>query len=224
MTDATHPDTIDWDRFWRDAPESARDTARPGRFDKPDQFRRFFDSRGVPATMASVGCGPADAEFELARRYPDLALSCFDTAETVLAENRERAAAEGLDNLSFGVATLPDPDVDRRFDLVYCYATLTYVRESVRAVRALYDLVAPGGHLVFDYPNRHTRATYRELFPEDVPDEGRFGERWRLVLDGENLLSHERIREALGTWPRSFYAEIGREGPPRDSSCVFVPK
>jgi SAM-dependent methyltransferase len=226
MTDGNDaPDApVDWDAFWREASESARDTARPGRFDKPDQFRRFFASRGVPATVGSVGCGPADAEFELARRHPGVEFCCYDAAESVVAENRERVTEEGLDNISFGVATLPDPDIDRRFDLVYCYATLTYVRDSERAIRNLYALVASGGHLVFDYPNRHTRATYRELLPEEVPDEGRFTERWRLVLDGENLLAHERIRDALGTWPRSFYAEVDREDPPRHSPCVFVPK
>ena len=174
---------LDWDAFWREASESARDTARPGRFDKPDQFRRFFDSRGVPATFGSVGCGPADAEFALARRHPDTE----SAVTTPPSRSSPRTASE-------------------------------------RAIRDLYDLVTPGGHLVFDYPNRHTRVTYRELLPEEVPDEGRFEERWRLVLDGENLLSHERIHGVLGTWPRSFYAGVGRENPPRDSPCVFVPK
>lgn len=184
MTDAAHAGTIDWNAFWRDVSQSARDTARPGRFDRPDQFRRFFDSRGVPATFGSVGCGPADAEFELARRYPETEFHCYDTAESVVDENRERAIAEGLDGPTFGVATLPDPDIDRRFDLVYCYATLTYVRDVEQAIRNLSDFVCDGGYFVFDYPNRHTRATYRELLPDEVPDEGRFRERWRLVLDG----------------------------------------
>jgi len=223
MTDPTdHP--FDWNAFWRDASQSARQTARPGRFDKPDQFRRFFDSRGRPATVGSVGCGPADAEFELARRYPDIDFRCYDGAESVVTENRERAAAEGLDNISFRVATLPDPTIGRQFDLVYCYATLTYVHDIERAIRSLYDLVREDGHLVFDYPNRHTRSTYRGLLPDEVPEEGRFEERWSFVLDGENLLSHRRIHDVLGTWPRSFYAEIDREDPPRDSPCVFVPK
>jgi SAM-dependent methyltransferase len=223
MTD-TVDQPLDWDAFWAAAPASARDTARPGRFAKPDQFRRFFEARSVPATVGSVGCGPADAEFELARRYPDTVFHCYDAAESVIAENRAKAASDGLDNVSFGVAALPDPDIDRQFDLVYCYATLTYVCDIERAIQCLYDLVREGGHLVFDYPNRHTRATYRELLPGEVPEEGRFEERWSLVLDGENLLSHERIHDVLGTWPRSFYAEIDREDPPRDSPCVFVPK
>lgn len=94
MSDATDRDTIDWDAFWREASESARNTARPGRFDKPDQFRRFFDSRGaIPAS-------------------------------------------------SFAVTTPPRPSSPKT--------------ASERAIRDLYDLVAPGGHLVFDYPNRHT--------------------------------------------------------------------
>jgi SAM-dependent methyltransferase len=223
MTDESdHP--LDWDTFWAETPETARDTARPGRFDKPDQFRRFFDSRDRPETFGSVGCGPADAEFELARGYPEVDFHCYDGAESVVTENRERAATEGLGNLSFGVATLPEPEIGRQFDLVYCYATLTYVRDIERAIQCLYDLVREGGDLVFDYPNRHTRATYRELLPGAVPDEGRFEERWRFVLDGENILSHRRIRDVLGTWPRSFYVEIDREDPPRDSPCVFVPK
>ena len=69
---------------------------------------------------------------------------------------------------------LPEPEVDRRFDLVYCYATLHYVEAVERALRALYELVRPGGHLVFNYPNRLTRAEYRRLSSGDA-ERGRGG-------------------------------------------------
>jgi trans-aconitate methyltransferase len=220
----TAVNSFDWDEFWRTASTDTRGTARPGRFDKSEQFERFFARRGVPETVCSVGCGPADCEFELARSYPDTTIDCYDTSEAIVEENRKRAAEAGVENITFGVATLPDPAITGQFDLVYCYATLTYVRAVERAIENLYALVAPDGCLVFDYPNRHTRASYRGHLADGVPNPEGFRERFGLVLDGENLLSHERIHDLLGRWPRSFYATVDRDDPPRDSPCVFVPK
>lgn len=216
---------IDWDAFWRDADEARRATATPGAHGKADHLARFFDHVGVPNDLASVGCGPAHAEFALADRYDSLEVYGFDAARSVVEQNRRRAADEGRGDVRFAVAALPELGIDRRFDLVYCYATLTYVADVESALAALHGLVRPGGYLVFDYPNRHTRATYRRhLREETVPDPAWFRERWRLVLDGENLLSHRRIHDVLDRWPRSLYAAIDRTDAPRDSPCVFVPR
>lgn len=224
MTDSTHTDTIDWHRFWTDAEGDHRESARPGhthgmadlldrlfertdwpaRSDRPDDSRR---SDG-PDSFAAVGCGPADCPLELADRHPDLDVFAYDATDSALREARERAADRDLTNVTVEEATLPAFAPGRSFDAVYCYAVLHYVEEAARAIRNLYDAVAPGGLLVFNYPNRFTRAEWdRESTGDGVfADRPDFRERFELLLEGRNLLSYDRIADELGTRPRSFWS------------------
>lgn len=192
-----------------------------GRDAMPDLLARFIERVGRPDSFASVGCGPAVAEFELAERYPGTDFHCYDVAERVVADNRALAADRNLDNLSFAVDALPDLDVDREFDLVYCVATLYFVRDAERAVRALYDRVRPGGHLAFNYPNRHTRRTFDREFDGDRRD------LFRHVLDGDNLLSRDRVRDLLDADPCDYWTAVDAAdrafvGP--DTPFVYVEK
>lgn len=233
MTDPTSNRTIDWGRFWNEAEGDRRRSAAPGAHGKADLLERFFERVGVPDELGSFGCGPADCEFEIAERYPGCSVSGYDAARSIVEANRERAAADGVGNVEFEVAVLPDLEVDRRFDLVYCYATLHYVEDAERALRALYDRVREGGHLVFNYPNRLTRAEYRRLVDDEADaelppvDPEDFRERFGVVFDGENLLSYDRIHDVLGSWPRSYWTAVDAPDAPwtgRANPCVYVSK
>lgn len=212
MTDPTHPDTVDWNRYWTEADEADREHATPSAHHARDLLDDLFAEKGVPDSFASVGCGPGVVAFHVAERHPETTVVGYDAAESVLAENRERAREEGVENARFEQAVLPGFDPGRRFDLVFCYGTLCYVPESERALRALYDAVAPGGHLVLGYTNRLARAHYCRRLEADDDEAGlsgeereEFEERFRLVLDGETTLSYRQIHDAVGTWPRSFW-------------------
>lgn len=214
--------TIDWDAFWRDADAEERRTADVGA-GKSRFVRRFFDEVGVPEDVGSFGCGPGSLLFELAGQYPAVEFYGFDASPAVVEAARERADAEGYDNLAFSVAELPDPATRREFDLVYSYATLHYVGDSERAVLDLYDRVRDGGHLVVNYPNRLTRALYREQFGDDEATR----ERYELVFEGENLLSYRRLRALTGVQPHSYWTLVGAEDEAfanRRNPCVYVRK
>ncbi|WP_267641669.1 class I SAM-dependent methyltransferase [Haloarchaeobius amylolyticus] len=200
----------DWDRG-----------AYVGGDDMPEHLATFFERVGVPDTVADVGCGPALVDFELAPRYPDTAFYGYDVAPSVVESNREQAAEAGLSNLSFAVDALPDLAIDREFDLVYCMATLYFVDDVERALTELYDRVAPGGHLVFNYPNRYTRTWVHE------ETSGEKREAFGLVGAGENLLSYDAIESVLGRRPESYWTAVGARGEPyasRRSPAVFVRK
>ncbi|WP_327053550.1 class I SAM-dependent methyltransferase [Halomicrococcus gelatinilyticus] len=211
MTDATHDATIDWNEFWHEADDDDRDSATPSTHHVRGLLDDLFDAKGVPDSFADVGCGPGIVAFHVADRHPETAVVGYDAAETILDENRERARDEGYENVDFERTVLPEFDPGRQFDVVLTFGTLAYVADSERALQALYDAVAPGGSLVLGYINRGGRAHYHRLL--DDPDEhapegfdpGRFEERFKLVLDGESTLSYRQIRDALGTWPRSFW-------------------
>lgn len=209
MQDRTHPDTIDWNRYWTEADEEDRDSATPSAHHMRELLAALFEEKGVPDSFASVGCGPGVVAFDVAERHPGTEVVGFDAAEPILAENRERARNGGFENVSFERAVLPAFDLGRQFDIVFCYGTMAYVPESERALQNLYGAVAPGGSLVLGYVNDLGRATYQGWLdaPDDHPgfDPERFRERFGLVVDGESTLSYRRIHDALGTWPRSFW-------------------
>jgi trans-aconitate methyltransferase len=180
--------------------------------DMVDYAEALFERVGVPDTVASVGCGPAVVEFELAERYPDTQFRCFDVAEGVIADDRDLARERGLDNLAFEVAALPDADLGGPYELVYCVATLYFVEDVEAALRTLYDAVAPGGHLVVSYPDRRLQEWVRE-------QSDRKRAFFELVEDGENLLTPAEVREVLGD-VRDYWALA--EDPPDRTGTVYV--
>lgn len=229
-------DTIDWELFWDRADEADRQGASPAAHHVPSVLEDFITARGVPDRVADVGCGTGVAARHVAETYPGTEVVGFDVAESVLAENRRRAREAGLENLRFERAALPAFDPDGSFDLVLCYGTLYYVRETDAALRALYEAVAPGGDLLFNYPNDMARAHYRTTVEgaggtgiADTPgfEPERYAERFRLVLEGETTLSYDRIESVLGTWPQSVFrvaAEPEGRWARRHHPFVFVPR
>jgi SAM-dependent methyltransferase len=233
LTDPEFEDTIDWNCFWKTADEDDRESATPSAHHVRGLLADLFDETGVPDSFADVGCGPGVVTFHVAESYPETTVVGYDAAESVLAENRQRAEAAGPSNLAFERTVLPAFDPDRSFDLVLCFGTLTYVAETQHAVRNLYDAVAPGGHLVLGYVNLLGAAHYREMLdhPEEtgaeIEDPKRFEERFQLALEGESTLSYERIYDATGTWPRSFWEFTDRPEERwawRHAPLVWVPK
>lgn len=172
--------------------------------DMVDHLDAFLDHVDDVDAVASVGCGPATAEFGVAERHPDVAVHCYDVADAVVEANREKAAAEGVENVSFAVAGLPETGIDRQFDVVYCMAVLYFVADVEAALRELWRLTAPGGHLAFTYANRRLAAWAR-----DLDDEKRAA--FSLVADGENLLSYDRIADVLGRYPENYWTVVGAD-------------
>ena len=232
-----YDDTIDWDEFWRGANNENRNGATPSSHHLIGVLSDFITEKGVPDSFADVGCGPGLVAFDVGKSHSETTVVGYDAAESIIVKNRQHAHEDGVENVHFERAVLPTFDPKRQFDLVLCYATLDYVAEPERALRNLYDAVAPGGHLVCNYPNRLARAhrrkfvdspeTYLEGDEASRFDPEQFTERFQLVLDGDNLLSYERIHSALGTWPQSIWSVVEKPDKRwawRHFPLVFVPK
>ena len=192
--------TFDWSKHWKVTcePKGARKFA----IKMADMIGDFMQNRGIDL-VADYGCGPATLLFALAERFPQTEFYGFDVAESIIQRNIERALQLGRQNLHFEQDDLPNPRRERKYDLVVCLATLHYIKEIKRAVKNLFELVNPQGHLIFNYPNIYTRASYRaEIKPQDESMKKRFA----LVLAGKNLLSLMKIEELLGASPKKFYS------------------
>jgi len=182
------------------------------------RIARLIKSKGLDVhRFADVGCGPAITLFALAARMPECKFDGFDSSRTVLSLDRRKARREGLRNVRFRSAELPDLRIDGDYDIVTCIATLHYVEDIRGALRHLHRLVRPGGYLIFNYPNRIQRAATQKEAREDPV----VGRRFALVLSGANLLTQEAISDVLPNRPRSFWREVGE--PPRWlNPCVVI--
>lgn len=203
--------TIDWHDYWRQTDDDDRDSATPSAHHVRYLLDDLIDEKDVPDSFADVGCGPGIATFHVANSDSDTTVVGYDAAKSILAENRERACTEGVENISFEHAVLPEFDPGRQFELVLCYGTLSYVRDTTTALLSLYDAVAPGGYLVLGYINERGAAFKRRLVenpdrhPDPEFDADAHAERFRLVIEGESTLSYRQIHDILGIWPRSFW-------------------
>lgn len=226
--------SIDWDRFWSDRDHTAASEDSPAATYAVAPLLELLDARGPPGSFADVGCGAGAVPFTVAEAYPDVPVVGYDAAEPVLCANRSRAQVAGLSNLSFERTVLPAFAPDRSFDVVSSFFTLCYVEDVERALERLYDTVEPGGFLVFTYHNRLARsvfesiaaAPHEHLGEESAWNPATFEERFELVLEGDSLLSYERIHDVLGRWPRSVWSVVDTEqyGAWRQNPLVFVPK
>jgi SAM-dependent methyltransferase len=213
----TEPPAFDWERFY------AEDSGDPGAYvggaAMADHLETFCEDVGPPETAYAVGCGHAATELAVADRFDDLSWVCSDRSPSAVRATRDRAGART--DVTFLVEALPELAVDATFDLVYCVATLYFVADVERALAALYERVAPGGHLVITYPNRYTK-----VWAESVDDpETRAA--FSLVREGRNLLTYADIADVLGTTPRSYWTAVdAREADyaTERSPAVYVPR
>lgn len=235
MTANAYDRTIDWDQYWSEADAEDRADANASAEFVVDPLLEFLAERGPPDSYADVGCGAGAAVFAVANRYPETTVVGYDAAEPALEAGRGRAREAGRTNVSLERGVLPDFDPNRQFDVVSSFFTLCYVADVERALRSLYDAVAPGGALVFTYHNRLAQSQFSTVAesPEEYLDESarfdpdRYADRFELVLSGDSLLSYDRIHDALGTWPRSVWSlaeEAERYGAWRQNPLVYVPK
>lgn len=212
-----YTDTIDWDQYWtieNESPEMREAAKKMVR-----RLRKFMRSIHVE-TFADFGCGPALMLLQLAEEYPHMEFYGYDSSAPVTARNRKRARELGLPNIRFGREILPEISSKGTFDIIMCIATLFYVRNIERAIVNLFSRVNRGGYLIFNYPNVASMHWYRgNIRTDDIENKKRFS----LVLNGKNLFSLERIEQALGKRPYSFWKTVS-EPPKPGNVCVYVRK
>lgn len=165
-----------------------------------ETISQLFDEIGPPKTVASVGCGPATTLLELAEQYPDHQFYGYDISPTAIERAENQRDERGIKNVWFVVDGLPRLNTGQSYQFTYSVATLHYVAQSEAAVENLWRLVEPGGHLAVNYPTPyHERESMPKLVEnwDEMGFESRSQEwvrnRFRLILDGESILTEEQI-------------------------------
>ena len=212
-----YKDTINWDQYWIDDGENKAMIAGSEKMAK--RIGIFIDRYSINH-VADFGCGSGRTLFLLAKKYPDLKFSGFDSAISIISKNRSRAKELKLDNIKFECEFLPNIKTKIKFDLIFCIASLHYVRDIKKAILELYDRISNKGFLIFNYPNRYSMYWYRNWIKRDDIDQRK---RFSLVLNGSNLLTLPEIESLLKRRARNFWLTVGEKSD-RANMAVVIQK
>ncbi|MFJ9655171.1 class I SAM-dependent methyltransferase [Streptomyces microflavus] len=101
-----------------------------------------------PRRIVDLGCGTGTGTFALLDRFPEAHITAVDTSAAHLQRLREKACARGAEGRVRTVQADLDatdwPDLGAP-DLVWASASMHHMAEPDRALKAVHDLLAPGG-------------------------------------------------------------------------------
>jgi ubiquinone/menaquinone biosynthesis C-methylase UbiE len=101
------------------------------------------------ARVADIGAGPGFWTLSLARAVPRGRVIATDIRPEPLATLRDRARAQGLDNIETHLTPADDPQLDpASIDLVFLCQVDQYLPDRRRYLAKLARTLAPGGRIV----------------------------------------------------------------------------
>lgn len=100
--------------------------------------------------ILDVGCGWGDTAIALARRTgPRGEVLGLDCVEQFLEDARRRAAAAGIDNVTFVAADVERYPFEPEYDLCFSRFGMMFFEHPVVAMRNVHKALKPGGELMF---------------------------------------------------------------------------
>jgi SAM-dependent methyltransferase len=145
--------------------------------------------RGAARTF-DAGCGNGVFSVYAARAGNEVVAASFSAAE--LARARSRVEQLGVGGIRFRTLDLREIDAHRRelgrFDQIICLETIEHVGDDAALLRALAELLEPGGALLLSAPFAGHRPLYSEERDPSADEDGshvRYG------------YSRERVRELV---------------------------
>ncbi|MDX3378846.1 methyltransferase domain-containing protein [Streptomyces sp. ME02-6991-2A] len=122
-----------------------------------------------PRRIVDLGCGTGTGTFALLDRFPEAHITAVDTSAAHLQRLREKACARGAEGRVRTVQAdldAPDwPDLGTP-DLVWASASMHHMADPDQALKAVHDLLAPGGLFAVV-----ELSGFPRFLPETAPEE-----------------------------------------------------
>lgn len=111
-----------------------------------------------------LGCGPGTVSLALAEKYPDLHIVGADSSENMILECQTAAANRGYNTVQFVQADASEIDtLESSFHLVVSNLAFPFFPRPAYTMQAVYQIVRPGGTVIFTVPGRHTWEEFFEV-------------------------------------------------------------
>ena len=149
-----------------------------GRRIKMAYFRRWLHRLPVNSMsqIVEVGSGDGVFAFWLAKKFKHVAILGLELNKIEAQVCQQLAKREHLSNLRFQSTNLVSVSETGQADFVYCLDVLEHILDDTAAIKSIFALLNPGGHLLIHVPNRFFMETDGKLIT--IPDE----EAWKINL------------------------------------------
>jgi ubiquinone/menaquinone biosynthesis C-methylase UbiE len=168
---------------------------------------RFLEDAGISPGMKvlDVGTGAGDVAFLVAGLVGgEGTVVGLDFNAELIETARTRAAAAGIENVSFVVGDAASVELDRDFDAVVGRCVLFFAREPSTLVRRLTGYVRDGGIIAFQEPANATLA------PMALPSSPLLERLWTWILETYRRADMDLY---MGLRLRSVFARAGLPAP-----------
>ena len=101
-------------------------------------------------SVLELGCGTGSTALLLAPSVAQYTAS--DYSDAMLAFGREKAGAEGVDNLDFANIDVADPKLDQSYDVIMGFNLFHLVKDMEASFAAIHARLKPGGLFISKTP------------------------------------------------------------------------
>lgn len=170
----------------------------------PQRYAQFWDQRRRPAvdliarlaparppgSILDLGCGPGTVTTLLADRWPEAEITGVDSSPTMLADARAL-----LPEVIWREGDLTTFVPDQSPDLLFTNAALHWAPDHETLIPRLFGLLAPGGSLAVQVPDKWDQPSHTLAF--EIAAQDRWREALRDAIDPHPLLSPARYLDLL---------------------------
>ncbi len=120
--------------------------------------------------VLDVGCGTGASALPAAEQVAPMGeVIGIDVAAAMLGCARDKAAAQGLDNVTFRLADMSEPgELEQSFDAVISVFSVFFVSDMERQTATLWRMLRPGGRLVVTVWGQRAFEPGASIFGEEV--------------------------------------------------------
>lgn len=115
------------------------------------------------SSLLEIGCGTGRLTEKIAQRFPDSSILAIDIAEGMIKVAQQRC--QGLP-ITFFCMDAEKLKTNQRFDLIISNATFQWIEDLPSFFQKLYNLLKPGGALLFSLFLSGTLSSLRHAYQE----------------------------------------------------------
>ncbi len=117
------------------------------------ELKNFLSKHKGPFNLFDAGSGFGQYSYYIANRFPNATIHAIDVKEDYIADCKQFFAAEGLNNVNFGVEDLTVPTHTDRFDFILSVDVMEHIVEDVTVFKNFYAALKSGGMVLINTPS-----------------------------------------------------------------------